>query len=342
MEKKAKPKKSFDWNDYHERQIALRIAYIGWNLKGFVLQDSTNETVEYYIFEALKKAKLIQDPKTCHYSLCGRTDAGVSGVGNVISVRVRSVCPEGVGSIPREGAKSKPEEINYVQCMNGILPPSIRVTGIAYVPPDFNARFDCATRGYRYFFHKFNKDIEKMRLAAESLIGEHDYRAFCKFSPDATKHTVRRIDKIEFADAGGVWYFEIVGSGFIWHQIRCIATVLFAVGDGNEDVSITSQLLDIEKFPGRPNYKIADPEPLVFWNAGYENITWEIDPAMENRVKTNFAMQLIDAEMRAAVLRCFIDGDLQEPKQPKYTPISKLEIGKSVEEILAEYEAKNK
>ncbi|EAY02404.1 tRNA pseudouridine synthase A family protein [Trichomonas vaginalis G3] len=338
-EPKPKTKKEFSWDQYHERQIALRIAYIGWNLKGFVLQNDTNETVEYHIFEALKRAKLIRNENECNYSLCGRTDAGVSGVGNVISVRVRSVCPTGLGSIPREGAKVQKEEMNYAQILNGILPPSIRVTGVAYVKPDFNARFDCATRGYRYFFHKFDKNIDLMKEAAEHLLGEHDYRAFCKFSPDSTKHCVRKIYKCEFGDAGGgVWYFEIVGSGFIWHQIRCIASILFAVGNGFEKPSITKELLNTAKYPGRPNYPIADPEPLVFWNAGYENIDWKIDEAVEKKMKTNFALQLIDAEMRAAVLRCFIDGDLQPPAAKKWCPVENLDQCKSVEAILAEYE----
>ena len=343
QEKKPKPKKEFSWDQYHERQIAMRIAYIGWDLSGFVLQESTNNTVEYHLFEAMKRAKLIRDPKSCNYSLCGRTDAGVSGVGNVISVRVRSVCPEGIGAIPREGAKIQKEEMNYAQIMNGMLPPSIRVTGVAYVDKDFNARFDCKTRGYRYFFHLFDKNVDLMREAAKYLLGEHDYRAFCKFSPDSTKHCVRVINKIEFGDAGGgVWYFEIVGTGFIWHQIRCIASILFAVGNGFESPEIVKEMLDIEKYPGRPNYPIADPEPLVFWKAGYDGIDWKIDEAVEKKMKTNFANQVIDAEMRAAVLRCFLEEELKPIPPKKWTPIKKLDMGKSVEQILAEWERDKK
>jgi len=333
-----KIKKEFSWDNYHERQIAIRLAYIGWNLHGFTYQDKTNDTVEYYLFEALVKAKLIKDPKNCNYSLCGRTDAGVSGVGNVVSVRVRSICPTGKGAIKKQGAKEQKEEMNYAQILNGILPEIIRVTGIAYVDLNFNARFMCNSRGYRYFFHLLSMDVDRMREAASFLIGEHDYRAFCKFSPASTSHCVRRIDKIEMGNAGnGIWFFEIVGSGFIWHQIRCIAYILFTVGKGLEKPSITQELLDIKKYPGRPNYHIADPEPLVFWKAYFEGVEWFIDCEIESKVKANFARQLVDMDIKAAVLRCFADGDIPDAIVKKYTPISKLEIGKSVEQIIEEY-----
>ena len=340
----TKVKKAFNWDEYNERQVALRVAYVGWGLAGFVLQKDTKDTVEEHLFSALERARLIRDRGDCHYSLCGRTDAGVSGIGNVVSVRVRSVCPVGIGIQEKEGAITKTEELNYAQILNGILPSTIRIVEQAYVPLEFNARFDCKTRGYRYFFHLFDKDVEKMREAAAMLIGEHDYRNFCKFSPENAKHCVRRIDKVEFGDAGGgVWYFEIVGSGFIWHQIRCIATVLFAVGDGLEEPSVVQELLDIVKYPGRPQYPIAEPEPLVFWRAEYDNVEWQKpQDALAEKIKKNFGQMLKDMEMRAAVLRCFTEGPPVPPQRKSYTPIAKLQVGRSVEEILAEWEESHK
>jgi tRNA pseudouridine38/39 synthase len=44
--------------------------------EGFTIQEGTNETVEYYLFEAFKRAKLIETRETSNYHRCGRTDKG--------------------------------------------------------------------------------------------------------------------------------------------------------------------------------------------------------------------------------------------------------------------------
>jgi tRNA pseudouridine38/39 synthase len=179
-----------------------------------------------------------------------------------------------------------------------------------------------------------------MREGSQYLIGVHDFRGFCKFSPDDTSHCVRRIDRIEFDEVeNDVWYFEIVGSGFIWHQIRCIATVLFFIGEGLEEPSIVSELLDISKFPGRPQYAIADPEPLVFWRAEYEDVEWQgIGDELGEKLRANFGAMLADLETRVAVLRCFTGGPPPEPRQGVHRKIAELPTARPVEEVWEEYQ----
>lgn len=46
-----------------------------------------------------------------------------------------------------------------------------------------------------------------------------------------------------------MYYLEIVGHAFLWHQIRCIMAVLVLIGQGNEDPSIITELLDVERNP---------------------------------------------------------------------------------------------
>lgn len=344
--KPGKIKKPFSWDMFHERQIAIRISYIGWDLSGFVSQNETDETVEGYLFQALEKARLIKsrDKKECHYSLCGRTDAGVSGVGNVVSVRVRSIFPFGKGSIKNESAPIREEELNYIQILNGILPPMIRVTSIAYVDPDFNARHNCISRSYRYLFHMFDKNLDKMKEAANLLIGKHDFRNFCKFSPVNTTHCVREILSIQFHPISlenGLWYFQIVGTAFIWHQIRCIASILFLIGDGYEEPNLINELFDIKRFPGRPQYPIADPKPLIFWIAGYpDSIEW-MEPkdgsAEKEKIITAFNQMLLDNDIRNGVLRMFTDGKIIDKKKKKHTPITSLQMAAPVEEVLQKY-----
>jgi hypothetical protein len=52
------------------------------------------------------------------------------------------------------------EEIDYVAALNRALPEDIRVTGWNPVRPDFDARFSCKYREYKYFFVRWSLDIE--------------------------------------------------------------------------------------------------------------------------------------------------------------------------------------
>jgi hypothetical protein len=69
-------------------------------------------------------------------------------------------------------------------------------------------------------------------------------------------------------------YFEIVGQAFLWHQIRCIVAVLFMVGEELESPRVISDLLDINKNPGKPSYNMAPELPLVLHGCGYQNVTF--------------------------------------------------------------------
>ncbi|KAJ4384971.1 pseudouridine synthase deg1 [Didymella sp. IMI 355093] len=161
----------------------------------------------------------------CEYTKCGRTDRGVSAFGQVIGIRVRSNRPR--QAPPAEDAETasddvaaKPfsdlaDELPYIQLLNRVLPPDIRVYAwCPNPPPDFSARFSCKERRYKYFFTNpcfapvpgssalYNAspstasdsstpmregwlDIEAMREGCSRLIGLHDFRNFCKI--DASK-----------------------------------------------------------------------------------------------------------------------------------------------------------
>ncbi|XP_072376721.1 tRNA pseudouridine(38/39) synthase isoform X2 [Diabrotica undecimpunctata] len=75
-EKPVKSSKSFDFSRYQFQHIALHFLYLGWDYKGFVVQEDTTNTVEYHLFQALQKTKLIPDRASSNYHRCGRTDKG--------------------------------------------------------------------------------------------------------------------------------------------------------------------------------------------------------------------------------------------------------------------------
>lgn len=56
--------------------------------------------VEGRLFEALTRTCLIQSRESCNYSRCARTDKGVSALGQVVALRVRSKLRAGLGVLP--------------------------------------------------------------------------------------------------------------------------------------------------------------------------------------------------------------------------------------------------
>jgi tRNA pseudouridine38/39 synthase len=69
------------------------------------------------------------------YSRCGRTDKGVSALGNVIALKLRTKKTE-------ENEKSDlKNDFEYIKMLNGCLPRDIRVLAAVEVPEKFNARY---------------------------------------------------------------------------------------------------------------------------------------------------------------------------------------------------------
>jgi hypothetical protein len=76
------------------------------------------------------------------------------------------------------GSKGKvKEELDYALLLNGVLPPDIRVLGWAAVPLDFNARFSCVGRTYKYYFFAGNdhRPLLHSYLNCIFLYGCHTY-----------------------------------------------------------------------------------------------------------------------------------------------------------------------
>ncbi|KAK0792403.1 pseudouridine synthase deg1 [Friedmanniomyces endolithicus] len=328
--KPPKQPKPFDPSRHHTRPIALKFAYLGGNYNGFEHHANNATplpTVEEALWRALRKTRLILPDFAgrgegevcwdgCGYSKCGRTDRGVSAFGQVVGVRVRSCRPkvkaeveergdgvegrgavdDGDGALSHDGdATEAPwdpirDEIPYIQVLNRVLPPDIRILAwCPHPPPEFSARFNCKERRYRYFFtnpayasapgsDEGRLEIGRMELAAKKLEGLHDFRNMCKV--DASKQITNFERRVFHAGihrhgpercATGsrvepeLYFFEVRGSAFLWHQVRHMVAILFLVGQGYEQPDIVDHLLDVEKCPGKPVYEMADDRPLVLW-----------------------------------------------------------------------------
>lgn len=286
--KKATPKTpGYDtriMNHHPRRYVALKVMYFGQRFYGFSLEAQMDPTVESEIFKALEKTRLlIGEKKEIQYSRCGRTDKGVSAVGQVIALYLRSKRKDidahnkHSGETVPEEQDGQPGEIDYVRVLNGVLPKDIRIVGWCPVPSDFSARFSCLSREYKYFFWSDNLNLSVMETAGKKLIGEHDFRNFCKM--DAVKvHNYRRnvmsfeISPCNMRFQGHQLYaIKIKGSAFLWHQVRCMVAVLFMIGQGLESPEVIDALLDTRTLR-KPQYLMAPEIPLVLLSCEFEGL----------------------------------------------------------------------
>ena len=127
----------------------------------------------------------------------------------------------------------------------------------------FSARFDCLDRTYHYYFPRGKLNLDQMRTASQLLIGDHDFRNFCKM--DVGNGVVKFQRKIlsvkiedidQNADAYSMHRLTLVGQAFLWHQVRCILAVLFLIGEGKEQPSVISELFDVIQNPRQVTIEI--------------------------------------------------------------------------------------
>ena len=341
----------FNFAAYPSRHVALHVMYAGWDYRGFASQGAERDgvrTVEEALFRALKRVRLIAPDatwKTCDYTRCGRTDAGVSALGQVVSARLRCRVPrrdddDDLSETGRRGG----DEIDYPAVLNRALPRDIRILGWTYVPPAFSARFDCDYRHYKYFFTDWGGlDVRAMNEAASMFVGEHDFRNFCKMDARNVHNYRRRIDSCRVVvngrtDGGfvrvgamglgggggggdasggkegdedkagaqlatsqlatsqlaageppGVAHIEVVGTAFLWHQVRCIASVLFLVGLGREPPGVVAHMLDLARCPRKPQYEMAPEEPLLLWRCGFRDVSFRLSDAARYQLELHVA-----------------------------------------------------
>ncbi|CAJ2629785.1 unnamed protein product [Trifolium pratense] len=312
---KKKPGYNTKFMSHHnKRYVALKVMYFGKRFYGFSAEAQMEPSVESEIFKALERTRLlVGDKKESQYSRCGRTDKGVSSVGNVIALFLRSkLKTSGVNNGSSGEVVSEEQldgELDYVRVINRELPDDIRVLGWCPVPVDFHARFSCLGREYRYFFWKENLNIRAMESAGTKLVGEHDFRNFCKMDA-ANVHTyVRRITMFEIYatdvryDDNQLWVIKFRGRAFLWHQVRCMVAVLFLIGKGLESPDVIDKLLDTNKIPRKPQYIMASEVPLVLQSCDFENIKFMCSTDSGKTLHAHLVNECQSYQLQAAIFQ---------------------------------------
>ena len=175
----------------------MTICYDGSRYFGWEHQPNTDMTIQGKLETVLnrltgKEVKLIG---------AGRTDAGVHARGMTANVWLDPVADE--------------EEMR--RTINQYLPEDICITDFRQASDRFHSRYNAVGKTYRYscyvgdakpvFDRKYVytletvPDIDRMRQAADHLMGKHDYASFCG-NPKMKKSTVRIVDRIEIRRQG--------------------------------------------------------------------------------------------------------------------------------------------
>lgn len=226
-------------------RYAMIVSYDGTHFCGWQRQKngrSVQETLEGAAKEIFGAAVKITGS--------GRTDAGVHARGQVCHFDAET-------NIPAERLR---------ECFNGLLPADLRVLQSTMC----DIMFDC-TRGakkktycYSAYFAacelpllerysvrlKELPDCERMRAAAKTVVGEHDFKAFCA-SGSSAKTSVRTIYSLEIREEKTERYtrFEIAvcGNGFLYNMVRILAGELFAIGCGKGTEALQTALMTGER-----------------------------------------------------------------------------------------------
>ena len=212
------------------RRILITVAYDGTDYHGFARQADDPDTIEGNLDRAIREL-MGEDTEVIGAS---RTDSGVHAMGNVAVF-------DTAGRIPTE---------NFPDAINTRLPADIRVRTARDVPADFHPRHTDTIKTYRYEIDNehiadplraryamlvgYDLDIEKMNKAAQTLVGEHDFKSFCSVHTQAVT-TVREVTDIEVARDNACRecvYITVKGHGFLYNMVRIIAGTLIDVGRG--------------------------------------------------------------------------------------------------------------
>lgn len=221
-------------------RLAFRVSYLGSRFFGSQMQASSR-TVEGEFIAACTRLNLFEDWRLAGFSSAGRTDRGVHARGQVIAFTTDAP-DRAIGTI------------------NLQLPPDLWCSAYAEVPVQFHPRYDAKSRTYRYYFSDMPLQREEMEKACRHFLGIHDFSHFARVRD---KNPVRNILAIRIAGEDGFVYLEVTAESFLWHQVRCMASAVLRVGNGETGEKSIPEYLEgeIDK-PLSP----APAEGLVLWD----------------------------------------------------------------------------
>jgi tRNA pseudouridine38-40 synthase len=204
------------------RRLKLVLAYDGAPFGGWQSQSHRN-TVQDHLERALER--ITGDTVRVHGA--GRTDAGVHALAQCAHVSLAN--------------KFLPAN-RWVEALNALLSPAIRVLRCRYVSNDFHARFSAKGKIYRYriwtapvlppfeygrAWHVARPlDLKILKSASKHFLGTHDFVSFAANRGKPERSTVRTINSVRVRQNGRCVMIEFDGNGFLYKMVRLMVGAL--------------------------------------------------------------------------------------------------------------------
>ena len=263
-------------------RIRLDIAYDGTHFRGWARQPglrTVQETIESALARVLGgSVRLV---------VAGRTDAGVHASGQVAHVDLDEEQQQRLlARRTRHPEATADDRVAALAArLTGVLGAysDVAVTRTSIAPEGFDARFSAVWRRYEYRIADFvsgydplerlrtttvraELDAQTMDAAARSLIGLHDFAAYCKPREEAT--TIRTLLEFDWRrDERGVLVANVKADAFCHSMVRALVGACVAVGEGRLGVDDVVEIRDgLERVP---EVKVLAARGLTLTAVGY-------------------------------------------------------------------------
>lgn len=253
----------------------ITIEYDGSAYAGWQRQEDGVPSVQQAIEGAI--TAFCQQEITIHAA--GRTDAGVHagsyGGGTAHDGQVAHFDLD-YGTRPLTG-------FDLAKALSAHLrPQNIAILQAEEVPKDFHARYNATNKLYNYYilnrpappaldagraWHvKRPLDADAMHMAAQRLVGHHDFTTF-RDSQCQAKSPKKTLDRLEVTRDGDMIKIAAEARSFLHHQIRNFAGTLALVGEGKWSLDDISNALEArDRAKGGPT---APPHGLYLVRVDY-------------------------------------------------------------------------
>jgi tRNA pseudouridine38-40 synthase len=268
-------------------RVRFGIAYDGTGFNGWSRQPGLR-TVQGVLETALGTLfrRTGVEPRL---TVAGRTDAGVHALGQVVHLDLPRAALDDV-TRPRRGDAStgRPADPAAVLArrVTGILGSSdddVVITHAELAPDGFDARFSAIWRRYEYrvadlaamhdpldrrrtVWYPRELDAAAMDEAARTLLGLHDFAAYCKPRDGAT--TIRTLEGYSWRRRDdGVLVAALQADAFCHSMVRALVGACVAVGEGRLGAEEPAALLAARERTSA--FKVMPAKGLALTEVGY-------------------------------------------------------------------------